>query len=88
MDLGNPIETVVHHLLIGGINCLGCGDGFPMVSALMYMIHIGQDLWWIMKQAYQLSWYTYLLYYMDSQLWEDIEFVSKSIEGFDQRVKP
>ena len=44
MDLGNPIETVVHHLLIGRMTCLGSRDGFPMVSALIYVIHIGQDL--------------------------------------------
>ena len=41
MDLGNAIETVVHHLLIGGMTYLGCRDGFPMVSALMYEMHIG-----------------------------------------------
>ena len=45
MDLGNPIEIVVHHLLIGGIACLGCRDEFPIVSALVYVKHIGHDLW-------------------------------------------
>uniref|UniRef100_F6I6P1 Uncharacterized protein n=1 Tax=Vitis vinifera TaxID=29760 RepID=F6I6P1_VITVI len=30
MDLGNPIETIVYHLLIGGIACLDRQDGFPM----------------------------------------------------------
>ena len=44
MDLGNPIEIVVHHLLIGGIAYLGNRDGFPMVSALVYVMHTGHDL--------------------------------------------
>ena len=44
MDLGNPIETVVHHLLIRGMICLDRRDEFPMVSALMYVMHTGQDL--------------------------------------------
>ena len=44
MDLGNLVETVVHHLLIGGMAYLGYRDGFPMVSALVYVMHIGQDL--------------------------------------------
>ena len=45
MDLGNPIETVVHHLLIGGMACLGHQDEFPMVSVLVNVMHMGQDLW-------------------------------------------
>ena len=44
MGLGNPLEAVVHHLVIGGMTCLGYWDGFPMVSALVYVMHIGQDL--------------------------------------------
>ena len=28
MDLGNLVETVVHHLLNGGMTCLDCLDGF------------------------------------------------------------
>ena len=65
MDMGNPIEIIVHQLLIGGMNYLGHWDGFSMVSALMYVMQIGQDLWWIMMHGYQLSWFTKLLYYMD-----------------------
>ena len=45
MDLGNPVETVVHHILIGGMTCLGRRDGFPMVGALVYVMHTGQELW-------------------------------------------
>ena len=54
MDLGNLIETIVHYLLIGGMTCLGRQDEFPMVSALVYVMYIGQDLQWIMTQGYQL----------------------------------
>ena len=38
MEFGNPVETVVHHLLIGGMTCFVRWDEFPMVSALVYMI--------------------------------------------------
>ena len=41
MDLDNPIEIVVHHLIIGGMTYLGRWDEFPMVSALIYVMHIG-----------------------------------------------
>ena len=44
MDLGSPVETVVHHLLIRGMTCLGRWDGFSMVSVLVYVMHIAQDL--------------------------------------------
>ena len=44
MHLGNPVETVVHHLLIQGMACLGRYDGFPMVSVLVYVMHIGHVL--------------------------------------------
>ena len=43
MDLGNLVETIVHHLLIGGMTCLSSRDEFPMVSAL-YVMQTGQDL--------------------------------------------
>ena len=35
MGLGNPLEVVVHHLLIGGMTGLGYWDGFPMLSELV-----------------------------------------------------
>ena len=44
MDLGNPVETIVHHLLIEGMTCLDHQDEFLMVSVIMYVMHIGQDL--------------------------------------------
>ena len=50
MDLDNPLEVVVHHILIGGMAGLGYRDGFPMVSALVCMVThwtrpmVGHDL--------------------------------------------
>ena len=38
MDLGNLVKTIVHHLLIGWMTCLGRRDRVPMVSALVYMV--------------------------------------------------
>ena len=38
MDLGNPLEVVVHHLLIGGMTGLSYQNEFPMVSALVCMV--------------------------------------------------
>ena len=34
MDLGDIVETIVHHNLIGGMACLGRRDEFPMIRAL------------------------------------------------------
>ena len=41
MDLGNLVEIVKHYLLIKGMTWLGYQDRFPMVSALVYVMHIG-----------------------------------------------
>ena len=41
MDLGHLVETIVYHILIGGMICLGCRNEFSMVSALVYVMHIG-----------------------------------------------
>ena len=38
MDLGNPVEIVMHYLLIGGMTCLNCRDKFPIVSVLVCMV--------------------------------------------------
>ena len=38
MGLGNLVKVVVHHLQIEGMVGLGYWDGFPMVSALVYMV--------------------------------------------------
>ena len=34
----NPLETLVHYLLIGGMTCHGHQDGFTMVSLVVCMI--------------------------------------------------
>ena len=39
MGLGNPLEVVVHHLLIRGMVGLRYRDEFPMVSTLLCMIY-------------------------------------------------
>ena len=44
MDLGNPVEIIVHYVLIGGMTCLAHQDRFPMVSVLVYVMHTGQEL--------------------------------------------
>ena len=38
MGLGNPLEVVVHHLLIRGMTDLGYWDEFLMVSALVCIV--------------------------------------------------
>ena len=38
MGLSNPLEVVVHDLLIGGMTSLGYWDEFPMVSALVCIV--------------------------------------------------
>ena len=45
MDLGNLVEIVVHHLQIGRMTCLSRQDGFPIVSALVYVMQTKQELW-------------------------------------------
>ena len=39
MDLDNLVETVLQHLLIGKMTYLIHWDEFPMVSALVYVMH-------------------------------------------------
>ena len=38
MSLGNPLEVVVHHLLIGEMVGLSNWDCFPIMSALVCMV--------------------------------------------------
>ena len=40
IDLGNLVEILVHHMA-----CLGHWDYFPIVSALVYIMHTRYKLW-------------------------------------------
>ena len=77
-ESNNPLEVVVHHLLIGGMTNLGYQNMFPMMSALIYMI-----THWIrpmVSHNVKLSNshdFTKLLHYVVSQLWENIELMLK-----------
>ena len=41
MDLGNPFDAIVHHLLIRGMVGVSYWDEVPMVSTLVCMITYG-----------------------------------------------
>ena len=77
MGLGNPLDVVVHHLLIGGMAGLGYLDKFPMVSALVCMVThwtrptVSHDL--RISSSHNL---TKLLHCVPSQPWKNI-FVLK-----------
>ena len=43
MDLGNLVKTIMYHLLIKWMICLDYRDQFPMMSVLVYMMHIRYD---------------------------------------------
>ena len=80
MCLNNPLEVVMHHLLIGGMVGLGYRDGFLMVSALVCMvIHwirptVSHDL--RLSSSHDLA---KLLHYVVSQPWKNLEFVLKLV---------
>ena len=74
MGLGNPLEAVVHHLVIGGMTCLGYWDGFPMVNALVCMV--AHWTWSMINYDLRLSSShdsTKLFHCIVSQPWENIE---------------
>ena len=74
MYLSNLVETVVHLLLIGGMTCLEHWNEFLMVSVVVYVMHTRQtygESW----RKISLSWFAKLLYCMNPQPWEDIEFL-------------
>ena len=70
MGLGNPLEVVVHYVLIGGMIGLGYWDGFLMVSALVCMATVSHDL--RLPSSHDL---TKLLHCVVFQPYENIEFV-------------
>ena len=78
IDLSNPLEAVVHHLLIGGKTDLRYWDRFPMVSALVCMV----SHWIRPMMSYDLMLSsshdsTKLLHCIVSQPWENIKLVLK-----------
>ena len=68
--LGNPLEVVGHHLLIGGMTGLDYWNEFPMVSALVYIV-----IHWIVPMVSHD--FIKLLHCVISQSWENIELVLK-----------
>ena len=78
MGLGNPLEVVVHYLLIGGTSSPWPSGWSPRVSALVCMVThwigliISHDL--RLSSSYD---FTKLLHYVVSQPWENTEFVVK-----------
>ena len=78
VGLGNPLEVVVHHLLIGDMAGFSYRNRFPMVSALVCMVThwtghtVSHDL--RLSSSHDL---TKLLHCVVSQPWENIELVLK-----------
>ena len=78
MGLGNPLDIVVHYLLIGGMVSLGHRDKFPVVGALVCMVThwtrstMNHDL--MLSNSHD---FTKLLHCVVSQHWENIEIVLK-----------
>ena len=78
MSLGNPLEVVVHYLLIEGMIGLSYQDEFYVVSILVYMATywtrptVSHDL--KLSSSHDL---TKLLHFVVSQPWENIEFMLK-----------
>ena len=91
LNLGNPLEAIVHYLLIGVMASLGDYDKFTMVSVLVYMVThwigfmVSHDL--RLSNSHDL---TKLLHCVVSQLWENIEFVLKLVAsvtyGWDHKL--
>ena len=78
MGLGNPLEVLVHHLLIGGMVSLSYWDGFPMVSTLVCMVAhwVGPMVSYDLRLSSSHD-STKLLHCIVSQPWENIKLVLK-----------
>ena len=80
MDLDNPLDVVVHYLIIGGMIGLSHQDNFPMVSTLVCMV----TYWTKLTMSHNIGLssshnFTKLLHSIVSQPWEDNEFVPKFV---------
>ena len=76
--LGNPVEVIVHYLLIGRMTSLDYRNRVFMMSALVCMVTYWIEL--MVSHNVKLSGnydFTKLLHYVISQSWENIIFVSK-----------
>ena len=80
IGLGNPLKTVVHRLLIGGMASFGYWDGFPMVSVLVCMVvhWTGPIVSYDLKLSSSHD-CTNLLHCVVFQPWENIELVLKLV---------
>ena len=78
MGLGYSLEVVGHYILIGGMTGLSYWDGFPMVSAPVWMVAhwIGPIVSYELRLSSSHD-STRLLHCVVSQPWENIEFVMK-----------
>ena len=78
MSLGNPLEVIGHHLLIGGMIGLGYWNGFPMVSVLVCMVThwIGSMVSHDLRLSSSLD-LNKLPHCVISQSWENIKLVLK-----------
>ena len=80
MGLGNPLEVLVHHILIAGMASVGYRDGFPIKSALVCIVTLctgptmSHDL--RLSSSHDL---TKLFHCVISQSCENIEFVLKLV---------
>ena len=87
MGLSNPLEVVVHHLLIGGMVGLCYQDGFPMVSALVYMVThwirptVSHD--WRLSTSHDLTKLFHCVISTLREYWAS----AKVSSGFDLRVR-
>ena len=91
MGLGNLLEVVVHHPLIGGMAGIGYRDGFPIVNALVCIV----KLWMGPTVNHDLRLWsshdlTKLLHCVVTQPWEKIELMLKLamtfIDGWDRKL--
>ena len=86
VGLGNPLEVVVHHLIIRGMTGLGYRNGFLIVSALVCMFTqwtgptVSHDL--RLSSSHDL---TELIHCVVSQPWENIEFMLKLVVALTYR---
>ena len=80
MSLGNPLEVVVHHLLVRGMASFDYWDAFPMMCVLICMVTywIGPMVIYDLRLSSSHD-FTKFLHCVISQPWENIEFMLKLV---------